>query len=334
MPALDTAMGLLASAVQRSAPRPLNTREAAARYRDASRDDMFPEPVMPDVTVSRRRRIRGVERELLTFDSRHAPLCPAFASRYRRDYPALHTVYARRLRPPGAEARPRVLYLHAYMLPSTVVDELTFLAGMARRLGVELIHMQVPYHGRRNHGISRVSGASYWTSDIVRSAEALRQTVHDARALLRWLRAEDPRPVGVAGISMGGVHTLALASLEPQLAFAMPCVAHMDVAALTDQAPVLSTMRARMREDGWAPGEFARYVEASAWGRLRVALPPARIELFAADRDQFFRREHVEAMWRALGEPRIHWYASSHMGFARHVPRVFAKMREFIDRAP
>ncbi len=324
-------MGLFASAVRRGSRRPLNTRAGAARYRDASFGQLFPRPAVPEVIARRRRRVGGVERELLSFRSQHAPLCPEFQSRYRQDYAALHTVDARRLRPPGSEGRARLLYLHAYMMPSTVIDELTFLAFMARRLRVEVIHMQVPYHGRRNRGLSRVSGSLFWTSDIVRSAEAMRQTIFDARALLAWLRAEDPRPIGVAGISMGGVHALALASLEPELAFVMPCVAHMDVGALTEHAPVLTTMRRRMREDGWAPGEFTRYLASSPWGALRVALPPERIKLFAAERDQFFRPAQVEAMWRRLGEPEINWYRSSHMGFARQVPRVFTRMGAYID---
>ncbi|MCB9751310.1 MAG: alpha/beta fold hydrolase [Myxococcales bacterium] len=331
MAKLDAAVGVVASLVHQARRRPENTRLDARLYCDVPAARAFPKPPVPTVRIIPRRPFGAVARELLVFESSFEPLEPRFRARYRRDYRPLHTVYARRLRPPGVARRPRLVYLHGYMQPETVIEEVGLLAHMAARLGVEVIHLQVPYHGRRRGSLSRLSGALYWTSDIVRSVEALRQTLEDARALIAWLRAEDPRPIGVAGVSMGGVHALALACLEPQLAFAAPCVAHMDIAAMTEDAPVLATMRRRLREDGWAPGALRRGVEASAWSRLELAIPSSRVQLFAAARDAFFRPELVESMWRRLGEPEIHWYPTSHIGFIPRLPLAFRQMRRFID---
>ena len=290
-------------------------------------------PTSP-VKITRRRAFGRIARELLVFESGFEPIEPRFRDRYyaHRDYRPLHTVYARRLRPPGSEGRPRLVYLHGYMQPETVVEELGLLAVMAKQLHVEVIHVQVPHHGRRRLPSSRLSGDLYWTSDMVRSAEALRQTLLDARAVIAWLRAEDSaRPIGVAGISMGGVHSLALACLEPQLDFAFPCIAHMDIAAMTADAPVLGAMRQRMREDGWTQESFARGVGRTAWSQLELAMPSERVMLFAAERDGFFRPALVRQMWRRFGEPAIRWYPTSHMGFIPRLPGAFLQMRRFID---
>ncbi|HME73858.1 MAG TPA: hypothetical protein VKM54_28940, partial [Myxococcota bacterium] len=87
--------------------------------------------------------------------------------------------------------------------PETLVEELALLATMAAALDMEVVHLQPPYHGRRKPKSSRLDGDLFWTGDVVRSIESLRQTVFDARTLLAWMRAESARPVGIAGLSLG-----------------------------------------------------------------------------------------------------------------------------------
>ena len=47
--------------------------------------------------------------------------------------------------------------------------------------------------------------------------------------------------------------------------------------------------------------------------------------------DLFFRPARVEAMWRRWGEPPIHWYPCSHMGFLAHFPDAIARLRRLVD---
>jgi dienelactone hydrolase len=137
---------------------------------------------------------------------------------------------------------------------------MALLVSMARQLEVELVQLQPPYHGRRTPRGARFGGELYWTADVVRSIEALRQNVLDARALLAWLQAEDPRPVGVMGLSLGGALTLALTCLEPRFGFSIPLIAHLDLAAMVADAPVLGRMRDELRQFGWGIDEFGRFV--------------------------------------------------------------------------
>ena len=295
-------------------------------------DELFPAPRrVPKVSVRARWRLPGLISEDLAFRSLHIPIEHKFRRRYREDYRETHDVYARRIRPTEARRRPRLLYLHGYMQPETYVEELALLAGMALRLDAEVVQMQFPYHGRRTPRGSRFSGELYWTADMVRSFEALRQTLLDARTLLSYLLEEDDRPVGISGLSLGGALTLSLTCLEERFAFSTPLIAHMDLEALVADAPVLGRMRRDLRSFGWGRKEFGEFVASVGWHKLLPKLPVDRILLIAASNDRFFDPRIVKRMWKRWGEPAIRWYPTSHMTFLAHLPEALHVIREFID---
>jgi dienelactone hydrolase len=326
-------VGALSELLEPIAQPVSNTLADVGIYAGRSLDELFPAPPrLPKVAVTARWRLPGLSSEDLVFRSLYLPIEPKFRRRYLRRYRETHRVYARRIRPATAGRRPRLLYLHGYMQPETYIEELALLATMALQLDVEVIQMQPPYHGRRAPSSSRFSGELYWSADLVRSFEALRQTLFDARTLLHWLLAEDARPVGVAGLSLGGALTLILTCLEERLAFSIPLIAHMDLAALVADAPVLARMRRDLRSFGWARKDFAAFVRSVGWYDLAPKLPPDRILLIAASEDRFFDPRVVERMWRRWGRPAIRWYPTSHMGFLTHLPEALRSMREFIDQ--
>jgi hypothetical protein len=319
--------------LQRIAHPVTNTLADVGAYVGRPLEELFPAPAaVPAVTVTRRWRMGGVVSEDLVFRSLHVPLEPKFHQRYLRDYAGTRRVYARRIRPAAARRRPRLLYLHGYLQPETFVEELALLTTMALQMNVEVIQMQAPYHGRRAPRGSRFSGELYWTADVVRSFEALRQTLVDARTLLGWLLAKDDRPVGVAGLSLGGALTLILACLDERFAFAVPLIAHMDIAALVSDAPVLTKMRHDLRSFGWRKKDFDDFIRGVGWHGLQPKLSADRVLMIAATEDRFFDPRLVRRLWRQWGRPAIRWYQTSHVGFLPHLPEVLGVMREFIDR--
>ena len=240
-------------------------------------DALFPAPQrMPVARVTTRWRIPGVVSEDIVFTSLHEPIEPGFRRRYLTEYAETNTVYARRIRPLSARDRPRLLYLHGYLQPETYVEELALLLSMARTLDVEVVQLQPPYHGRRTPRASRFGGELYWTADVVRSIEALRQNILDARTLLTWLQSEEPRPVGLMGLSLGGALALALTCLDERFAFSIPLIAHMDLAAMVADAPVLENMRRELRSSAGASmisGNSLRTSAGTIW--LRSCRPVA-----------------------------------------------------------
>ncbi|HSP96535.1 MAG TPA: alpha/beta hydrolase family protein [Candidatus Dormibacteraeota bacterium] len=329
----DVVVGRLSEILQQVANPVVNTLADIGTYSGRPLAQLFPAPTkLPEVTVTGRWSLLGLISEDLVFPSLHVPLEPNFRRRYREQYRETHLVYARRIRPRSARGRPRLLYLHGYMQPETVIEELALLSSMALRLNVEVIQMQAPYHGRRTPRASRFSGEFYWTADLVRSVEALRQTLLDARTLLHWLLAEDPRPVGVTGLSLGGALTASLTCLEERFAFSIPLIAHMDLSALVADAPVLAKMRRELRSFGWGGSELRRFVASLGWNELSPKLPPEHVFLLAASDDRFFDPRIVKRMWAQWGKPAIRWYPTSHIGFLARLPDALRAMRAFIDR--
>lgn len=332
LPHPDDVTGALSRLLQMFARPTLNTLADLDAYRALPLDALFPAPQrVPVARVTTRWRIPGVVSEDIVFTSLHEPIEPGFRRRYLTEYAETNTVYARRIRPLSARDRPRLLYLHGYLQPETYLEELALLLSMARTLDVEVVQLQPPYHGRRTPRASRFGGELYWTADVVRSIEALRQNILDARTLLTWLQSEEPRPVGLMGLSLGGALTLALTCLDERFAFSIPLIAHMDLAAMVADAPVLENMRRELRSFGWGVDDFRKFVADIGWYDLAPKLPPGRILLFAASDDRFFAPTVVEEMWRRWGRPTIHWYACSHMGFLTHLLEAMAEVHRFID---
>ena len=329
----DEVTGALSRILGRFAHPAPNTLADLGVYRGLPVNVLFPEPRrMTAARVTPRWSLPGLVSEDVVFPSLHEPIEPKFRERYVTEYRATHTVYARRIRPLSARRRPRLLYLHGYMQPETYLEELSLLVGMALRLNVEVVQLQPPYHGRRTPRGARFGGEFYWTADLVRSIEALRQNLLDARTLLGWLLHEDARPVGVLGLSLGGALTQILTCLDARFAFSIPLIAHMDLAALVADAPVLAGVREELRRFGWEAEHFREFVRDIGWYDLRPKLPPRRILLFAASNDRFFDPAVVEKMWKRWGKPPIRWYPCSHMGFIAHLPEVLRAVREFVDR--
>ena len=329
---LDDLAGALARVIQVLRPTARNTLDRLGVYEGKSLDTIFPAPrLVPRVERRARWRLPGLVSEDLSFRSLHEPLEPVFRRYYKARPRPNHTVYARRIRPDTPSSRPRLLYLHGYMQPETFIEEFGLLAAMAQLLQMEVVQMQPPDHGRRKSRGARFDGELYWTADVVRSIESLRQTLLDARTLLAVMRKESPQPVGIAGLSLGGALTAALTCLEPGFAFSAPLIAHMDLGALVADAPVLGAMREDLQRFGWTPRDFGAFTTRMGWNDLAPVIPKERICLFAAKDDHFFRASLVRAMWRRWDKPEIHWYPTSHMGFIAHLPGAVTRLRKFVD---
>jgi hypothetical protein len=328
---LDDLAGTIAKGLGGIAHPSPNTLGDLGVYRHGSLDTLFERPThVPTVCVTPRWSLPAVISEDLVFPSLHLPIEPAFRTRYRTEYRDTHTVYARRIRPAAVCRRPRLLYLHGYLQPETYVEEMA-LAGMAVRLGMEIVQLQPPYHGRRTPRGAYYGGEFFCTADLVRTIEALRQGVLDARTLLGWLLAKDDAPVGVVGLSLGGLLTSILTCVEARFAFAIPLIAHMDLDALLRQAPILEPMRRELAQFGWRLDDTRELVAQMGWYELRPQLPPDRIHLFAASDDRLFDAAVVDDLWRRWGRPAIRWYPSSHLGFLAHFPDVVRRIATFVD---
>ena len=188
------------------------------------------------------------------------------------------------------------------------------------RAGVDVVLYVLPYHGRRTPRGAGRSGAPFFDIDLVRTNEAFAQAIHELRALLRYLRSRGTGPVGAFGMSLGGYTTALLASVEPELAFAVPMI---PLASLADMmwAEGDGDLRlARAVEHGWSLAALRDFFSVHAPLGRAPLVPPERRLIIAALGDRICPPAHADALWRHWGQPRIHWYPGGHLAqFRRHV---------------
>ncbi|MCA9773211.1 MAG: alpha/beta hydrolase family protein [Myxococcales bacterium] len=330
---LDGFMGLASRGLWSFSPPHPNTLDELAVYRDKSQEELFPAPPpqLPEVTIEKRWGLGGLLCEDLCFESVHRPIAPYFRQRHASEYQANHWVYARWMRHVGGRRRPTMIYLHGWTQFEPWLEEMTLMPAIARALDVDVVHMQLPYHGYRKPKKSRFHGEYFWTADLVRTFEAVRQSVLDARSLLGWLVDQGHGPVGYAGVSLGGALALCLACVEPRAAFSIPIVAHLDLPGALEEAPILYRMRKELREYGWGPREVADFFQAVGWYDMTPVISKERILMIAGKYDRFLTPERTTELWKLWGEPPIHWFEGGHTAIVGYIFRSIAVMKRFID---
>jgi pimeloyl-ACP methyl ester carboxylesterase len=309
-----------------------NTVADLGPYLDTPKDVLFPAPVAPRDLVRARallRRSNGREVVTLRWHSQHVPLCPHYRARHAGEYARNQTVTARWMHPRTGPRRRALVYVHGWLEPGPWVEEAVLLPRLYDALGVDVLHVQLPFHGARNPRSALFHGEFFWSADLVRSIEAVRQSCNDARTLVTWLRAQGYEEVGVTGISLGGSIAMVLACVDPTPDYIVPIVSHLQLGEAVEDAPILWRMKADLERFG-----VDRVRRKAIFGRLGIAsllptLAPERQLWIMARDDAYIAAPLVEAQWRAWGEPPIEWIPGGHMTFPLSLPRIVERTREF-----
>lgn len=266
--------------------------------------------------------------ETLSWPSAHVPLSPAYRRRHEGEYQKNLTAWARWIHKKGARRRSLLVYVHGWLEPGSWVEEATLLPLFQRELGVDVVHVSLPFHGRRSPRGQLFHGEWFWTADLVRSLEAVRQAVFDVRALVSWFRQTiGYEEVGITGISLGGCITMLLGCLAPTPDYIVPMIAHLELPDAVEEAPILWRMKDDLARFGLDEARrravFSRIPLASAM----PLLPPERQLWVAAREDGYLRAELVEQQWRRWQEPPILWIPGGHMTFPLAVKDILSSMK-------
>jgi hypothetical protein len=154
---------------------------------------------------------------------------------------------------------------------------------------------------------------------------AVAQGVFDVRRTMAWIDRDQCAPtVGIAGLSLGGLVSSLVASLEPRLAVVIAGIPESDV------------VRGIRRQVEWRlPSQYEQW--GLSWAPLeritRVVSPLEMVPLVPHDRrfifsglaDRWVRPGNVHALWEHWDRPEICWYQGSHLSFMteRKVHRFF-----------
>ena len=291
-------------------------RERLARARGFYADPRFlaepdaffaPPPALHATTRQLRRLPRGELLEL-TYESGFVPVLPEARVGWAPGPPGIARWW--RHQEPG---HPAMLCVHGYGGGLLWLERLAFTADRFYRAGLDVVIHVLPGHGRRRPpGVQR-SGSTIFDMDLTRTNETFAQVIHELRALLQLLRAAGTGPVGAFGMSLGGYLTALLASVEPELAFAVPMIPLASLADMMWAAGDGDPRLARAVEHGWSQEAVRDFCRVHAPLARPPLVPNDRRLIIAALGDRICPPEHAEALWRHWGRPRIHWYPGGHL---------------------
>ena len=208
---------------------------------------------------------------------------------------------------PGGAPRGTVVAVHGFTMGRPRLDAPILMADTWFALGFDVALVILPFHGARAPRTSRYSGELFGSWHVGRLNEAVRQAVHDLRALVSWLAERGGGPVGVVGLSLGGYLAALVAGLERELAFVISIVPPVRLWDLP--ARLYSAERG---EPPVSPGLLDRAYRGHSPLSYPLAIAPERAILIGARADCVVPPWHVEALARHWDGARVIWLDGSH----------------------
>ncbi len=313
-----------------SVPHPDTLAQIESYYR-LPREVMFPDPPAHPV-IEARRTVRQLtyRRQTLVGESAHRAIHPAYQARHDTEYAANQTLWARRITPHLRRNDDLLIYVHGWMQPGAIAEELVLMPWATQLLGADIVHLDLPFHARRKPRSSIVHGSFYWSADLVRTIEAVRQSVMDVRTLVRWARDQGYRRVGVSGVSLGGVVTMLTACAEDDLDWACPLVADINLKAALENAPILGAMRRDLTRANLTLDKVGAILDQIGLGDYPLRIERERMLIVAAVDDLFLQPDPLLETWEKWGKPRIHWIPGGHMTIIANMVPVWFEMNRFM----
>jgi pimeloyl-ACP methyl ester carboxylesterase len=282
---------------------------------------LYPAAVAPAAVRLSQRSRSGIEFEQLSFDSIH-PAPAGLADLTEWDIVANERVHAYLLRHHD-KPRPWVVVIHGHRMGES--RDIRFLGSrrLHRDLGADIAHLVLPMHGPRG----RIDAHAFPGVDPVANLLGVSQSVADARSLIAWIRTQTDRPIGVFGVSLGGLVASMLAATEPDLACVVAGV------PLTNIATMLSdTVKSRWGAEALAdahfldpaPVELSRLASPLSFDPV---IPLERRFVYAAIGDRLVTARQAEALWRHWEQPTILWLQGA------HILNNVGASRRFVGRA-
>lgn len=312
-----------------------NTIGYLHRYLDLPASQLFPEPKpISDLRMRRTLVDRAFRTSSLSWTSTHEVICPRYQERHQAEYAKNKIAYARWIRPEGSRRERALIYVHGWLEPGSWAEETTLFRKWARELDTDIVHLALPFHGPRKPKDALFSGEFFWTADLVRSMEGVRQAVADARALVAWLRLQGYRQVGVTGISLGGAITMVLACLSPLPDFIVPIIAHLELESVVEEAPILWRMKQDLEKWGVDAQQRRDLFRRLGLSSYKPLLPPERQLWIQAKEDVYIDARLAEEQWHAWGEPPVLWIEGGHMTFPLHLDEITQRIDAFSRALP
>lgn len=179
--------------------------------------------------------------------------------------------------------------------------------------GWNVLFPHLPYHySRKPHGYA--NGSLAITSDLVRNAETLRQSVIELRQLIRWAKRRGSRKIALLATSYGAwVAAIALSFEETDFSLLLQPVA--DVGHATFGSPASRMMASLLRRNGIHRDSIERHAHLSSPRHLRPMTPPDRLTVIGGKYDRLSTPDSLKALCKAWGGARYVEVNQGHFGY-------------------
>jgi dienelactone hydrolase len=208
--------------------------------------------------------------------------------------------------------RPAVIVLH--ILGADFPLSRYMAARMADR-GIAALFVKLPYYGERRPQGTGAATKRFLSADIERTVTSMRQAVYDVRRAAVWLaqRTEvDPKRLGVAGISLGGIVAALAAAIDPAISQGAFLLAGGDLSAILWKMPESAAYRAAWIESGRTLSDLKALTDPFDPLTYAKGLAGKRLLLIAGTVDEVVPPASTLLLWEAAGRPPIRWYDCGH----------------------
>jgi dienelactone hydrolase len=219
-----------------------------------------------------------------------------------------------------------MILVHGYLGGRYSLEDRIWAARTLYARGVDVALATLPFHGVR--AASHVSPPMFPSADARVTIEATRQAVFDLRGLLLLLRARGAKTVGAMGMSLGGYCVALLATLEPELAFAVPIVPLADLSDFARGRVPEPRSCAEARVSSRALSETLRVTSPLA---RPSKLSPDRVLVVGAAADRIAPLSHAREL-AAHFEARLEIMAGGHL-LQLGRGRALESVNRFIERS-
>jgi len=246
---------------------------------------------------------------------------------------ANNTVHAEYFEPRGFPGkRPATVVLH--ILGSDFPLSRYYAARLADR-GVAALFVKLPYYGERRptDGPGPVP-KKFLSDDIARTMRSMRQGVCDVRRAVRWLASRpevDPDRLGVTGISLGGIVSSLVVSIDPEVRSGALLLAGGDLANVLWEMPETAPFRKAWADEGKTLADLKALTGPYDPLTYAAGMKGKRVLMIDGAVDEVIPPASARALWEAGGRPPIIWYDCGHYSAAGFLLPAIRRAVEFLE---
>lgn len=289
---------------------PMDNRQAAIFY---------PEPDIPDVTFSAKRTSKESESKEYTFKSQ-------MASGHPLNDECVGDVFLHK----GKGHNKHVIIVPGWRMDSLDGLRNRFLKPFSGK-GWNVWFFTLPYHLKREPESSLYSGELMVSANIERTLDSVQQMVSDVRALIKWIKRSEDAQVILIGISLGGLLTNLVSTVEPRIDKLISLFYANRLAFSVWNTIPGKYIKSDFESHAFTEEQLNQYWFITDPSRTKPLIPKQNILLFSAKYDQYVNMEDVDRLWEAWDRPQREIYECGHAGLVLYQTRMVKRLISFIE---